>query len=175
EHGPQPLPRPHPEVGAPQVTSSKFQVSSSKLRPDIPTWNLKLGTWNSSRPVGSTPAAANERTDPVQETRVESALGASTLSLETGRLAQQADGAVVGLADRMVLVAATAGKAREGIDFFPLQVEYRERTSAAGKFPGGYIKREGRPTTKETLTSRLIDRPIRPLFPPDYFDEVQVI
>ncbi|HJZ89365.1 MAG TPA: polyribonucleotide nucleotidyltransferase [Gemmataceae bacterium] len=112
----------------------------------------------------------------MQETRVESALGASTLSLETGRLAKQADGAVVvRLGDTMVLVAATAGKAREGIDFFPLQVEYRERTSAAGKFPGGYIKREGRPTTKETLTSRLIDRPIRPLFPPDYFDEVQVI
>jgi polyribonucleotide nucleotidyltransferase len=75
----------------------------------------------------------------------------------------------------MVLVAAVEGNAREGADFFPLQVEYRERTSAAGKFPGGYIKREGRPSIKETLTSRLIDRPIRPLFPSDYFNEVQVM
>jgi polyribonucleotide nucleotidyltransferase len=102
-------------------------------------------------------------------------LGASTLSLETGRLAKQADGAViVRFGDTMVLAAAVEGNAREGADFFPLQVEYRERTSAAGKFPGGYIKRETRPSTKETLTSRLIDRPIRPLFPPDFFNEVQI-
>src|SRR5262245_27839466 len=74
----------------------------------------------------------------------------------------------------MVLCAAVEGSAREGADFFPLQVEYRERTSAAGKFPGGYIKRETRPRTKETLTSRLIDQPIRPLFPPDFFKEVQI-
>jgi polyribonucleotide nucleotidyltransferase len=109
-------------------------------------------------------------------TRVECALGASTLTLETGRLAKQADGAVVArLGDTMVLTAAVEGGVREGIDFFPLQVEYRERTSAAGKFPGGYIKRETRPSTKETLTSRLIDRPIRPLFPPDYINEVQIM
>ena len=101
---------------------------------------------------------------------------ASTLSLETGKLAKQADGAVVvRLGNTMVLVAAVEGKAREGADFFPLQVEYRERTAAAGKFPGGYIKRETRPSTKETLTSRLIDRPIRPLFPADFFNEVQVM
>jgi polyribonucleotide nucleotidyltransferase len=112
----------------------------------------------------------------VQGTRVECALGASTLSLETGKLAKQADGAVVvRLGDTMVLTAAVAGGVREGIDFFPLQVEYRERTSAAGKFPGGYIKRETRPSTKETLTSRLIDRPIRPLFPADYVNEVQIM
>lgn len=111
----------------------------------------------------------------MQGIRVECALGASTLSLETGRLAKQADGAVVvRLGDTMVLAAAVEGNAREGGDFFPLQVEYRERTSAAGKFPGGYIKRETRPSTKETLTSRLIDRPIRPLFPADYFNEVQI-
>ena len=79
----------------------------------------------------------------MQGTRVECAFGASTLSLETGRLAKQADGAVVvRLGDTMVLVAVVEGNVREGIDFFPLQVEYRERTSAAGKFPGGYIKRE---------------------------------
>src|SRR5262249_25235198 len=74
----------------------------------------------------------------------------------------------------MVLTAAVEGGVREGVDFFPLQVEYRERTSAAGKFPGGFIKRETRPSTKETLTSRMIDRPTRPLFPTDYVNEVQI-
>src|SRR5262249_35940613 len=75
----------------------------------------------------------------------------------------------------MVLTAAVEGGVREGVDFFPLQVESRERTSAAGKFPGGYIKRETRPSTKETLTSRLIDRPIRPHFPAHYVNEVQIM
>ncbi|HEX3150268.1 MAG TPA: polyribonucleotide nucleotidyltransferase [Gemmataceae bacterium] len=103
-------------------------------------------------------------------------MGATTLILETGKLAKQAGGAVVSrIGDTMVLTAATEGNVREGIDFFPLQVEYRERTSAAGKFPGGYIKRETRPSTKETLTSRLIDRPVRPLFPADYVNEVQIM
>ena len=111
----------------------------------------------------------------MQVTTVERALGASTLTLETGKIAKQADGAVmVRFGDTMVLAAAVEGNARDGADFFPLQVEYRERTSAAGKFPGGYIKRETRPSTKETLTSRLIDRPVRPLFPADYFKEVQI-
>src|SRR3954463_9032739 len=73
----------------------------------------------------------------------------------------------------MTLVTAVEGDARETEDFFPLVVDYREKTYAAGKFPGGFIKREGRPTNKEILTSRLIDRPIRPLFPPNYFNEVQ--
>ncbi len=111
----------------------------------------------------------------MQVTTVERAIGASTLILETGKIAKQADGAVmVRFGDTMVLAAAVEGNARDGADFFPLQVEYRERTSAAGKFPGGYIKRETRPTTKETLTSRLIDRPVRPLFPADYYNEVQI-
>ena len=97
---------------------------------------------------------------------VERTIGGKTLSLETGRLAKQASGAVVvRLGDTMTLVAAVAGPGREGLDFFPLTVDYREKAYAAGKFPGGFIKREGRPTTKEILTSRLIDRPIRPLFP----------
>ena len=74
----------------------------------------------------------------------------------------------------MTLVATVAGPGREGLDFFPLTVDYREKVYAAGKFPGGFIKREGRPTTKEILTSRLIDRPIRPLFPESYRDEVQI-
>jgi polyribonucleotide nucleotidyltransferase len=108
--------------------------------------------------------------------RVERPIGAHPLILETGFLAKQAHGAVVvRYGDTMTLVAAVEGGTREGQDFFPLTVDYREKTSAAGKFPGGFIKREGRPTTKEILTSRLIDRPIRPLFPLTYFNEVQVM
>ena len=104
-------------------------------------------------------------------------IGGRTLSIETGRMARQADGAVVvRYGDTVVLVTAVvAPPRREAIDFFPLSVEYREKHSAAGKFPGGFIKREGRPSTKETLTARMIDRPIRPLFPDGYFEEVQVI
>lgn len=107
--------------------------------------------------------------------RVEKQIGKSVLSFETGLLAKQAAAAVVATyAETTVLCAATSGPGRPGADFFPLTCDYRERTAAAGKFPGGFIKREGRPTTKETLTSRLIDRPIRPLFPEGYTDEVQV-
>jgi polyribonucleotide nucleotidyltransferase len=112
----------------------------------------------------------------VQACRVETSLGGQTLSLETGKLAKQAHGSVVvQFGDTVTLVAAVEGEIDEGRDFFPLVVDYREKTYAAGKFPGGFIKREGRPTTKEILTSRLIDRPIRPLFPADYFREVQVM
>jgi polyribonucleotide nucleotidyltransferase len=112
----------------------------------------------------------------VQACRVECSLGGQTLSLETGKLAKQAHGSVVvQFGDTVVLVAAVEGEVDEGRDFFPLQVDYREKTYAAGKFPGGFIKREGRPTTKEILTSRLIDRPIRPLFPSGYLNEVQVM
>ncbi len=108
--------------------------------------------------------------------RVEMPLGSQTLVLETGRWAKQAHGAVVvQYGDSVALVAAVEGEEEAGRDFFPLVVDYREKTYAAGKFPGGFIKREGRPTTKEILTSRLIDRPIRPLFPSGYFREVQVM
>ncbi len=107
--------------------------------------------------------------------RVEKKIGKGTFSFETGALAKQAAGAVlVRYADTVVLVAAASDKPRPGIDFFPLTCDYRERTAAAGKFPGGFIKREGRPTLKETLTSRLMDRPIRPLFPEGFNDEVQI-
>jgi polyribonucleotide nucleotidyltransferase len=106
---------------------------------------------------------------------VEKTIGGKTISLETGRLAKQASGAVVvRLGDTMSLVATVAGPGREGLDFFPLTVDYREKVYAAGKFPGGFIKREGRPSTKEILTSRLIDRPLRPLFPESYREEVQI-
>jgi polyribonucleotide nucleotidyltransferase len=103
-------------------------------------------------------------------------LGTSQIHIETGKIAKQADGAVtVQLGETIVIVAAVAAtKAKPGQDFFPLQVDYREKAAAAGRFPGGYFKREGRPTEKEILTSRLIDRPIRPLFPKGWYNEVQV-
>lgn len=104
-------------------------------------------------------------------------LGGRLFSIETGRYAKQANGSVmVRYGDTMVLVTAVASsEAKEGLDYFPLQVEYREKTSAAGKFPGGYIKREGRPTEKEILSARLCDRPIRPMFPESFKNETQVI
>ncbi len=108
--------------------------------------------------------------------RVEREISGRILSIETGKVGKQADGTViVQYGETVVLVAAvTAPPRNEDIDFFPLSVEYREKQSAAGKFPGGFIKREGRPTTKEILTARMIDRPIRPLFPDGYFQEVQI-
>ncbi len=107
---------------------------------------------------------------------VEREVGGRKLSLTTGEIAKQASGAVlVQYGETVVFVAAQSGPSREGTDFFPLTVDYRERAAAAGKFPGGFLKREGRPTLKEVLTSRLTDRPIRPLFPKGYRDEVQVM
>src|ERR1700744_3672857 len=103
-------------------------------------------------------------------------IGQNQITIETGKLAKQADGAVtVQLGETIVMVAAVAAsKAKEGQEFFPLTVDYREKAAAAGKFPGGYFKREGRPTEKEILTCRLTDRPIRPLFPKGWYNEVQV-
>jgi len=108
--------------------------------------------------------------------RVEREIGGRVLSIETGKLAKQAHGsAVVQYGDTVVLSAAVSAPSEPEEDaFFPLTVDYRERRSAAGKFPGGFIKREGRPSNKEILTMRMIDRPIRPLFPKGYFDEVQI-
>ncbi len=103
-------------------------------------------------------------------------LGGVEFSIETGKIAKQADGSViVRYGDTMVLVAAVGTKPREGINFFPLTVEYREYGYAAGRIPGNYFRREGRPSEKETLTSRLIDRPIRPMFTEGYNSETQVI
>jgi len=103
-------------------------------------------------------------------------VGAKPIHIETGKLAKQADGAVtVQLGESIVIVAAVAAtSAKPGQDFFPLTVDYREKAAAAGRFPGGYFKREGRPTEKEILTCRMIDRPIRPLFPKGWYNEVQV-
>jgi len=107
---------------------------------------------------------------------VECEVGGQKLSLTTGQLAKQAAGSVlIQYGETVVFVATATGPAREGTDFFPLTVDYRERAAAAGKFPGGFLKREGRPTTKEILTARLTDRPIRPLFPKGFRDELQVM
>jgi len=103
--------------------------------------------------------------------------GGKTLTLETGKVARQADGAVMAsMGETTVLCTAVAAKsAKPGQDFFPLTVNYQEKTFAAGKIPGGFFKREGRPSENETLVSRLIDRPIRPLFPKSFKCETQVI
>ena len=108
--------------------------------------------------------------------KITAQVGDKQIVIETGKLAKQADGAVtVQLGETIVIVAAVAAtKAKEGQEFFPLTVDYREKAAAAGKFPGGYFKREGRPTEKEILTCRLTDRPIRPLFPKGWYNEVQV-
>ncbi|MBI2319139.1 MAG: polyribonucleotide nucleotidyltransferase, partial [Betaproteobacteria bacterium] len=103
--------------------------------------------------------------------------GAHQVTLETGEMARQADGAVLVNMDDTVVLCTVVGKtdAKAGQGFFPLTVDYVEETYAAGKIPGGFFKREGRPSEKETLTSRLIDRPIRPLFPDGFYNEVHVV
>src|SRR5881409_3350018 len=108
--------------------------------------------------------------------KVTAQIGATHISIETGKIARLADGAVVvSCGDTMVLASAVSATIiKEGQDWFPLTVDYREKAAAVGKFPGGYFKREGRPTEKEILTCRLTDRPIRPLFPKGWYNEVQV-
>ncbi|HEX4414882.1 MAG TPA: polyribonucleotide nucleotidyltransferase [Lacipirellulaceae bacterium] len=108
--------------------------------------------------------------------KVERQIGKHLFTIETGALAKQASGAcTVQYGDTVVLSAVATGPSRPGMDYFPLTCDYRERQAAAGKFPGGFLKREGRPTTKETLTARLIDRPIRPMFTEGFMDEVQIM
>ena len=112
-----------------------------------------------------------------EEYRKEIDWGGRTFVLETGRIARQADGAVMASYGETKVLCTVVGEhaPRAGIDFFPLTVNYQEKTFAAGKIPGGFFKREGRPTEKETLVSRLIDRPVRPLFAKGYNNETQVI
>jgi len=109
--------------------------------------------------------------------KVTAQIGANSITIETGKIAKLADGSVVvSCGETMVMASAVSATViKEGQDFFPLTVDYREKAAAAGKFPGGYFKREGRPTEKETLTSRMTDRPLRPLFPQGYFYDTQVI
>jgi len=107
--------------------------------------------------------------------RIETEFAGRQLTIETGRLARQASGsALIRFGDTMVLAAITVSPNISNLPFFPLTVEYREKTYAAGKIPGGFLKREGRPSDKEILASRLIDRSIRPLFPEGFKNEVQV-
>jgi polyribonucleotide nucleotidyltransferase len=108
--------------------------------------------------------------------KVESEIGGQSFSLEAGKLAEQADGAVlVRYGDTVVLATAVAKEPREGLDFFPMTIDYEERMYAAGKIPGGFIKRESRPSEAAILAMRLTDRPIRPLFPKGYRQDVQVV
>jgi len=109
--------------------------------------------------------------------KVQKEIGGKVITLETGRIARQAHGAVIAsCGETMVLSAVCVASApKDEIDYFPLSVDYREKYSAAGKFPGGFMKREGRPSQKEVLTARMIDRPLRPLFPDGYFNEVQIM
>ncbi|MES2855829.1 MAG: polyribonucleotide nucleotidyltransferase, partial [Bdellovibrionota bacterium] len=110
------------------------------------------------------------------KTIVSADVGGKKISIETGRLAKQADGSVLVTAgNNMVLVTAVSSRRESTLDFFPLTVEYQEKFYSTGKIPGGYFKREGRPTNNATLTARLIDRPIRPLFPEGYRFETQVV
>src|SRR3954469_25306659 len=107
---------------------------------------------------------------------VSASVGGKTITLETGRLAKQADGAVLATCgNNMVLVTVVCSKRESGLDFFPLTCEYVEKFYATGRIPGGYFKREGRPTNNATLTARMIDRPIRPCFPEGYRNETQVV
>jgi len=111
----------------------------------------------------------------MQAQTVSREIAGRTLTIGTGTYAKLAHGSVtVQYGDTIIFGAVVRAKPREGLDFFPLQVDYRERRAAAGKFPGGFMKREGRPTTREVLISRLIDRPLRPLFPYGFMDEVQI-
>ena len=108
--------------------------------------------------------------------RIETTFAGRPLVIETGRLAKQAAGAsVIRFGDTVVLAAVTVSANQSTLPFFPLTVEYRERTYAAGKFPGGFIKRETRPSDKEILAARVVDRSIRPLFPEGYKDDVQIV
>src|SRR5689334_16723052 len=117
-------------------------------------------------------AIATER-----ETRVSTTVGDQEITFESGKLAKQADGAVVVRSGETMVLATAQGRTepREGADFFPLTVDVEERMYAAGKIPGGFFKREGRPTERAILTARMIDRPIRPLWPKGFRNEVQVI
>ena len=112
-----------------------------------------------------------------KESRQEIEVDGKKIILETGKIARQADGAIIATLGETVVISTVVGrkKVNPDTDYFPLQVNYQEKYYAAGKIPGGYFKREARPTEAETLTSRLIDRPIRPLFPESFRNEVQIL
>ena len=167
--GPQPLRGPDQAAGHPQVTP-----------PAAPRFGTPCPRLGTSRTVIT--RRALQKLAQLTERKIhmhtrEINVGGKTISIETGRLAKQADGSViVRSGDTMVLVTACADpNPREGVDFLPLTCDYKENAYASGRIPGGFFKREGKPPEKEVLTSRLIDRPIRPLFPDGWRNETQII
>src|SRR3990170_6508555 len=166
-----------------------------------PAQRPRRNPWRSTAPTNQSttaPAKAAARTEPEERDglrderrgrrgthrrseehvaiKVDAEIGAQTFSLEAGKRAEQADGAVlVRYGDTVLLATAVSGEPREGIDFFPLTIDYEERMYAAGKIPGGFIKRESRPSEAAILAMRLTDRPIRPLFPKGYKQDVQIV
>ncbi len=163
------------------TTTKKKAATTSKARSSKPATTKKAAAKKSPsssgrRAGGRSGGDADYAVGPPKAVVVEREIGGRMMSIETGRFARQADGAVVvRYGDTMVLATAQSGRAPEHIDFFPLTVDYREKTAAAGMIPGGFFKREGRPTTKEILGCRIIDRSIRPMFPDGYRAEVQVL
>jgi polyribonucleotide nucleotidyltransferase len=154
----------------PSIQHPGFGILLSLLS-DVSVRRLLPARWR----IELTSAVNRRKENPLKRTFVERRIGKGVLRIEAGLLAKQAAGCcTVQYGETVTLSAVASGPARAGIDYFPLTCDYRERHAAAGKFPGGFLKREGRPTTKETLTSRLIDRPIRPMFAPGYNDEVQI-
>ena len=152
----------------------KSSPSPRARAPRKPATRTKAGAGETATAAASAGVAGVPA--PSGKVVVEREIGGRTLTLETGRMAKLSDGACVArYGDTVVFAAVNSAKAPDGIDFFPLTVDYREKTSAAGVIPGGFFKREGRPTTKEILASRLIDRSIRPMFPDGFKREVQVL
>ena len=160
-------------------TASKASTSKKKTTRKKATKSTSRKK-SSTKKVGGRASRAASSTSateaPFQATTVSRESGGRTLTLESGRMAKQADGSILAsYGETVVLATAQSAKARDDIDFLPLTCEYREKASAAGKFPGGFFKREGRPTTREILTCRIIDRSVRPLFPDGFRREVQVL
>src|SRR5262249_39321239 len=167
-HGSRGLPRPHQGAG-PQALAQVIGGGSLSERPPralTQTSTLARRKWRTHM------AIATER-----HAQVSVEIGGREITFETGKLAKQADGAVVVSSGETMVLPTAQGRteAREGADFFPLTVDVEERMYAAGKIPGGFFKREGRPTERAILTARMIDRPIRPLWPKGFKNEVQVI
>ena len=161
------------KTGAKKATTKKATTKKASGKKKAAGGGTKK---KAARKSGRSKAAEGAEFQLYDAKRVEREIGGRTLVLETGRMAKLADGAVVArYGDTMVLATAQSAKPRADIDFFPLTVDYREKTAAAGRIPGGFFKREGRPTTREILTCRIIDRSIRPLFPDGYRNECQVL
>src|SRR6266480_6107647 len=173
-----------PQAGEPAAQAARLSQAQGRgqvSRPDRAPQPAQVGLPMPREPAriecGERFCSRPDKGSPLNPTKQTFPYGSHQVTLETGEIARQAHGAVVcTMEDTVVLATVVAAKEpRTGQDWFPLTVDYVEKTYAAGKIPGGFFKREGRPSEKETLTSRLIDRPIRPLFPDGFFNEVQVV